>query len=110
MNIGQLRHRIKFQIYSVRVNENGFEVEGWSDLKTVWASINNLFGREYWDAKTIQAERTVEFKVRYSKDLKDLDTKKHRIIWGNRIFDITFIDNVKYQNKFLKIKGVEKED
>lgn len=107
--ISELNKRIKFQIYSVSFNENGFEVEEWTDFKTVWASVNNLFGKEYWEAKTIQAEKTIEFKIRYSKDLKDLNTKKYRIMWDNRIFDITFIDNVKYQNNFLKIKGVEKD-
>jgi len=86
---------------------SGFNTTGWVDYKTVWASINNLFGKEYWSAKACNAENTLSIEIRYSKDLEVLNTKKYRIKWGNRLFDITSIDNVMYANKVLKIKAME---
>jgi SPP1 family predicted phage head-tail adaptor len=118
VNIGDLRHRTTIQKFSTTQNENGFDVEEWTDYKTVWASMNNLFGKEFYAAKAVQAENTVEFVVRYSKDFKLLNSKEYRIkILKNeeaveeqdkyRYFNITFVDNIKYANKWLKIKAIE---
>lgn len=83
--------------------------DGFNDWKTVWASMNNLYGGEYWSAKALQAETTVVFTVMYSNDLEELlgkdGTKLYRIYWNKRAFNITFVDNKKYENKWLKIKA-----
>ena len=107
INIGKLNKRIAFEKHTAEQNENGFDVMNWKLYKTVWASVNNLFGKEFYAAKAVNAENTVEFITRYSKNLENIDTKEYRIIWNCRIFDITFIDNIQYENKWLKIKAVE---
>jgi SPP1 family predicted phage head-tail adaptor len=66
-----------------------------------------LFGNEFWSAKTVQSENTVEFVTRYCNDLAGVNSTEYRILWRNRKFNITFIDNIKYENKWLKIKAVE---
>jgi SPP1 family predicted phage head-tail adaptor len=103
MNPGELRHRITFQKLTTTTNENGFEIEEWTDVKTVWASITNLHGREYYEAAAVQAEQTVKFTIRY---LKDLDTSM-RILFRNKQYNITSIDNIKYENRFIEIKALE---
>lgn len=118
VNIGDLRHRITIQKFSITQNENGFDEEPWTDYKTIWASINNLFGKEFYEAKAVQSENTVEFVVRYSKDLECLNTKEYKIKIIKdkdateekdkyRYYNITFVDNVQYTNKWLKIKALE---
>ncbi|HIG0355910.1 TPA: phage head closure protein [Clostridium sporogenes] len=118
VKIGEMRHRITIQKYNTYQNENGFDIEEWDDYKTVWASMNNLGGKEFYAAKSTNSENTIEFIVRYSKDLEKINTKEYRIKTIKdknvtkekdkyRYFDITFIDNIKYENKWLKIKGVE---
>ena len=107
VNIGKLDKRITIQKFSTYQNENGFDVEDWQDYKTIWASINNLWGKEFYAAKAVNAENTVEFVVRYSRDLANINTKEYRIFWNNRTFNITFVDNIQYQNKWLKIKANE---
>ena len=69
MPIGDLRHRITIQKFTTVVNENGFEDEAWQDYKTVWASVSNLSGREYYQAAAVQAEKTVKLLIRYSQGL-----------------------------------------
>lgn len=106
MEIGDLRHRITFQRLTSAVNENGFEVETWQDYKTVWASISNLSGREYYQAAAIQAEKTVKFLIRYTEGI---DTSM-RILFKEKHYDITSIDNMKYENKLMEIKSLEVDD
>lgn len=118
VDIGKMDKRIAIQKYTTIQNENGFDIEEWIDYKSVRASMNNLWGKEFYAAKAVQAENTVEFIIRYSKDLKNINTKEYRIKTIKdknatkekdkyRYFDITFIDNIKYENKWLKIKAVE---
>ena len=103
MNPGELRHRIKLQKLETVVNENGFEEEEWVDLKTLWASISNLHGREYFQAAAVQKENTVKFVIRY---IPGIDTSM-KILFKGKHYDITSIDNIRYENKFIEIKGVE---
>ncbi|WP_096635854.1 phage head closure protein [Clostridium cochlearium] len=107
LDIGNMNKRITIQKFSTTQNENGFDIEDWIDYKTIWASINNLWGKEFYAAKAVNAENTVEFVVRYSRDLENISTKEYRIFWSNRAFDITFVDNIQYSNKWLKIKAIE---
>lgn len=107
MIMSNLDKRITIQKYTTTQNKNGFDIEAWKDYKTVWASMNNLWGKEFYAAKAVQAENTVEFVVRYSKDLENINSKEYRIFWNNRAFNITFIDNIQYKNIWLKIKTSE---
>lgn len=65
MNPGELDKRITLQRKITTTNENGFEVETWEDIKTVWAKVSNLHGREYFEAAAVQAENTVKFTISY---------------------------------------------
>lgn len=107
LNAGDLRHRIKIQRLECVTTPNGFEEEVWTDWKTIWASKNNLSGKEYYSAKTVNEEKTVKFKVRYQKDLEVLESTRYRIVHDGKIYNITFIDNFMYQNKWLVIKTLE---
>jgi SPP1 family predicted phage head-tail adaptor len=103
VEIGDLRHRITFQKLTTSVNESGFEVETWEDVRTVWAAASNLHGREYFAAAAVQAESTVKFTIRY---LPGIDTTM-RILFRNKQYNITAIDNIKYQSRFIEIKALE---
>ncbi|KGI44833.1 phage head closure protein [Clostridium tetani] len=103
MGIGDLKHRVLFQKFATVVNDNGFEEETWQDYKTVWASVSNLYGREYFEAAAVQAEKTVKFTIRYTDEI---DTSM-RILFKDKQYNITSIDNIKYENKFIEIKAME---
>lgn len=107
MNIGSMKHRIEIVTIGSTVDEEGFPIEGEIVFKKVWARVNNLYGKEFWSAKAVQSENTVTFSIRYSKDLAELDTKRYKIKFQNRYFDIKHMDNVLYKNVELKIKAVE---
>ena len=103
MNIGDLRQRITIQQASITPNTNGFEVETWTDFKTVWANVSNLFGREYYSAAQVNQESTVKFTIRYLAGLNE----NMRISFNGSYYNITFIDNIKYSNKYIQINAIE---
>ncbi|EJO5348305.1 phage head closure protein [Clostridium botulinum] len=103
MDIGDLKHRVTFQRFTTVVNDNGFEEETWQDYKTVWASVSNLYGREYFEAAAIQEEKTVKFTIRFIKEIDE----SMRIKFREKQYNITSIDNIKYENKFIEIKAME---
>lgn len=107
VNIKDLNKRITIEKQNTGTTENGFDKEVWIEYKTIWASINNLFGKEFYAAKAVQAESTVEFIVRYSKELDCLNSEGYRVLWNTKIYNITFIDNIKYGNRWLKIRAIE---
>lgn len=106
MSIGEMRHRITFQRFSATVNENGYEVHEWQNVKTVWALISNLSGTEYFQAAQVQAENTLKFTIRY---LPGIDPAM-RILFRDKTYGITAVDNRKYRNRYLEIKATEVDD
>lgn len=105
MKSEELKHRITIQILETLTNENGFEIETWIDFKDLWAKIENLHGREYFEAAAVQAENTVKFTIRYTDEI-NTDMK---ILFKDKQYNITSIDNIKYANKFIEIKAMEVE-
>ncbi|AKA72341.1 phage head closure protein [Clostridium scatologenes] len=106
MRTEELKHKITFQKLTTTTNENGFEVEVWEDYSTVWAVVSNLIGREYFAAAAVQAEKTVKFTIRYLQGITD----DMRILFEDKQYNITFIDNIKYKNKYIEIKALEVEN
>lgn len=103
MEIGKLNKRILIQRCIPNLNENGFESESLEDYKTVWASVSNLHGKEYFAAKAIQEENTVKFTIRY---LAGLD-QTMKMQFQGKAYNITAIDNIKYRNRYIEIRAVE---
>lgn len=106
MKIGDLRYRVTLQKYLETTDEEGFATQNWQDIATVWASVENLYGREYWQAAAIQAENTVKFTIRYRKDLSN-DMK---IKFQGKLYNIISVDNIKYKNEYIEIKAKEVEE
>ncbi|PJI09977.1 MULTISPECIES: phage head closure protein [Clostridium] len=113
INIGKLNKKITIQKLDktkiVNDDEGNPTTDGWYDYTTKFASINNLYGSEFWSAKAVNEQDTINFIIRYSKDLEDMEqangAKMYRILWKNKTYDITFVDNVEYLNTFYKIKA-----
>ena len=100
--IERLNKRITFQNSTIIINDYGFEIQDWSVYATVWASVSNLNGREYFAAQAVQAEKTVKFTIRFNKNINE----SMRIIFEGNNYDISSIDNIKYGNEFMEIKAL----
>lgn len=84
MRAGELRHRVTIQQMQDTQNEYGEPVKEWVDVVTVWASIEGLRGREYFEAQQTMAQADHRIKIRYMDGIKPT----MRIVYGTRIFSI----------------------
>lgn len=91
MLAGILRHRVAIQSKTVVQNDYGEETVVWTDERSVWASIEPLRGREYIEAKTLQATVDHRIRMRYLADL----TPVKRIRYGERVFEIESVIHVR---------------
>lgn len=108
MRISGLNHKITFEKRVVE-NVNGFEIEKWIKYRNVWASANGLFGSEYYRAKEVGEQNTVQFEIYYSHSLSNLNTKDYRIIFRKQIYDIEYLDNVRFENESIKVKAIRRD-
>ena len=90
MRAGRLRHRVTIQEKSVSQNSFGEEVITWTDVKTVWASIEPLRGREYIELRQAQADVTTRIRMRHWPGNSQASgiTPSMRLAHGSRVFEI----------------------
>ena len=105
MNIGELKHKVTIQR---KINNNNpLEDATFEDFKTVWAKVNNLFGKEFIEAQKVNPNISKKIIIRYIKDL-DMSInpntcKDYKILYKGISYNILYIDNIKEQNKFMEL-------
>ena len=98
---GKFNHRIVFQEFDKDAGRDadGFPIDAWKDIKSVWAMIKTLKGSEYYSAASTQNENSMRFVIRYSTGLHP----DMRILYKGRNFDIESIINDDEANKTMTI-------
>ncbi|WP_366923873.1 phage head closure protein [Metallumcola ferriviriculae] len=99
MRIGKLRHRVTIQEYVASRDSFGAENPEWIDLKTVWANVSPVSGKEYFASQQLSAEITTKIMMRYRPGI----TPKMRVIFDDRIFEIISVINLESQNIELNL-------
>lgn len=103
--LGEWKERITIQRSSLGNDKAGNHVLSWEDYFSCSAYVNNLSGKEYWEAAQVSAQKDIYFIIWYCSEVSGMDTEHYRILFRGQIYDITFIDNVRYQNKTLKLRA-----
>lgn len=99
MRAEELRHQITLQARTVTRSASGAEVIAWTDLATVWVSINPIAGKEYFASKQVNAEVTHRINMRYRSGVRPSMRLKH----GARVFSILSAINVGEKNIELEL-------
>ena len=104
MNIGEPKHRVTIQ---KKAEKKPLEDTTYTDFKTVWAKVSNLYGKEFIEAQKVEANISKKFIIRHIKDL-DMSInpnacKDFIITYKGISYNILYIDNIKEQNKFMEI-------
>jgi SPP1 family predicted phage head-tail adaptor len=89
MDAGKLRHRVELQRVNVAADSHGDQVKTWSTLAEVWASIEQLSGREFVQASAAASDLTCRIRIRGRSDFTL--TPKDRVKFGLRTFDIRHV-------------------
>jgi len=101
MNTTNMNKRINFITAVEVMNEVGDIILEPTVFKTVWASVNPVSGKDYFEAKKYQAELIYKIIVRYTEGI----TPDMQIQFKDRIFLIRDIMNYFEKNEMLKING-----
>jgi len=103
MNPGQFRTRIMVQKKSITYNSYNEPIETWKDSIELWSDVINTGGGEFYAAQKLNAQTTAVFRTRYVSSISTVD----RIKYGNRIFEILFINDVSEKHVELLISAKE---
>lgn len=103
--LGEWKERITIQKSSPGNDKAGNHVLAWEDHFSCSAFVNSLSGKEYWEAAQMNAQKDMYFIIRYCSEVADMDTEHYRILFRGQVYNISFIDNVRYQNRTLKLRA-----
>lgn len=99
---GRLRHKVTIEAPSSTTSDpDGHPVESYSRLDDVFAAIEDLRGREFFEARALLSEQTVRFRMRYYPGL----TTRHRLVFGSEKYKIESISNSGRRNRELEVVG-----
>ncbi len=104
MSLGEWKEKIIIQKSVAGNDKAGNHILSWEDYYICHAYVNNLSGNEYWEAAQLNAEKEVFFLIRYCSEAAAIDTEHFRIVIRGQVYNTTFIDNVNYQNKTMKLR------
>lgn len=99
MKARDLRHRVTLQRLVLTQGASGDLTQGWQDVSTIWAAVEPLSGREYWQAQQIAAETSIRVRLRY---MAGVDTKM-RVLYGTRVLEILSIVDVEERHRELQL-------
>jgi SPP1 family predicted phage head-tail adaptor len=101
------RHSITIQKKIDDFDDNQNQIEIWTDWKTLKAEKSELYGKEYYAAKTVGEEQTVVFTLRHVSFLDVLDCVGYRLVLNGKAYDIKHIDHLPGET-WIKIKAMER--
>lgn len=99
MRAGRLRHRVTIQSVTTNTDSYGQPIESWSTFAEVWAAVEPLTGREYFQAQQLQAEVTYRVRIRYLTGV--LPTM--RVLHDSRTFEVQAVINLDERNRELHL-------
>ena len=103
MRAGELRHRIDIKVPTTTRDSVGTEVVSWTTLRTVWAAIWPLRGKEYLTAEQVQSAVTHRIRMRrLPEDIRSQLDSKCRLEFGSRTFYIEHVINPDERNIYLE--------
>ena len=103
-----LRNRFVLQKRSVVKDELQQQKEEWVDWRDVWGETQTLWGSEYYAAKAVNEENTIEFVIRKAPFLSEMNTLDYRVLWNGKSYDIRQIDEMSDESPWIKIKAMER--
>lgn len=106
MRSGRLRHRVTIQQPVVAVNGYGERITTWSTVATVWAAVEPLRGREFFDAEQTQAEVSHRVVMRYRSGM----VATMRLLHLTRVLHIQAIIDVDERHRELQLMCREMPD
>jgi SPP1 family predicted phage head-tail adaptor len=103
MNAGELKQRITIQQAVETSDSEAVTVTAWNTFTTVWAAVEPLSGREFFNAQQLNSELTTRFRIRCQSGI----TTKMRILFDARVFNILSVIDIKSAKKEMHLMAKE---
>jgi SPP1 family predicted phage head-tail adaptor len=104
----QINKRISLQQRSIAQDASGAQVDSWTDLGDLWASIEPLNGRELIAAQAVQSEISHKITIRYQSQFANpQQIAAMRIKYKGRLFNIHGSINIGEANRKIEILATE---
>lgn len=108
LSAGTLRKRITLQQQSPSVDSFGQQVSTWTDVATVWASIEPSVGRELLAAQAVRLDQPTTITIRWQPIFASPRTvAAMRAVYSGRIFNIHSVENEGERNTLLTLIASE---
>ncbi len=104
MRAGRLRHKVVIQKTTEDRTDSGETTNTWSTHATVWASIEPLNGREYFQAQQETAVVNTRIRIRHVDGI----VPKMRVLHGARVFDIKAVIDVNERGREIVLMCEER--
>lgn len=108
MKSGQLRHRITLQSPSGTRDAVGERSTTWTNVATVWASVEPLSTSERHIAAQAHTFLTHRVTIRYASVVSAIDAS-WRVLFGDRVLTIEGVRNLNERNITLELVCTEGE-
>ncbi len=104
MNIAGLRVRITIQQNSTNIDSIGNHTSSWENYYSCWAtaSASGRSAEEENNAGHTEEAGRMDFTVRWSSETAAVNSKQHRILLGERIYDIIGVDDMGFRHNSRK--------
>lgn len=100
MEAGKLRHKVTLQSLTTGQDSAGAATESWSNFATsIWASVEPLSGREYFQAQQVASETSIRVRIRYRAGI----VPTMRVVYGSRKFEILAIIDPEERHREIQL-------
>ncbi|WP_426450664.1 phage head closure protein [Paenibacillus sp. S-38] len=103
MNPAKYNRRIQILQPARSEDNEGLPVFTWSEFLSLWAAVNPLRGREYFQAAAINQENTLRIEIRYRTGL----TSEMRVRYAGKIYNINAIIDPNEAHRELHLMCLE---
>ena len=105
MNIAGLNVRIMIQKNETVTDRIGNHKSVWTDYFSCWATASDQTGEEGEEASQIKETDRMDLTVRYCSETAAVTSKRYRILLGDRIYNITHVDDMGFRKNSRKFKA-----
>lgn len=98
------KHRVTIQSEAAVMDGQGGRSTAWSDVATVWASVEPVTGKEFYAWGRVLGESTYLVRMRYRPGIRP----KMRLRYGARSFDINSVIDEHEEHRFLVLGCTER--
>lgn len=102
-----MKERVSIKKKVKTKDDDGYKIDTLEDYYSCWAEINNLYGKELYEAYNLKLENTLNIKIKYCNKVKSLNNKGFILVWKDRKFRILLVDYLKYNKKDVLLKCIE---